>query len=146
MLNNIANPPVDDDASGPEILGPRRHEAAPAGRVQALGLLDVHDLAGLVAVGKVLGRLRRGRVAGLDHLDGHSRADDPPWRSHPEAVEEAPVRVAKLDEGISDLQFYQDLMKTKAGVAYIAAGELGQPADKCVGGHRGSCDGNVKWW
>ena len=109
MFADIAHATIDHYAAGFQIFGARRHQTAPAGRVQALWLLDVHDLAGLVAVGKVPRGLGRRLVAGLDHLDRHGRALDPRGarahlrRPHVKAIKEAPVRVLELHQRIANL-------------------------------------------
>lgn len=76
VLIDIPDPPIDDNTGSPEVIGTRRHQTAPAGRVEALGLLDVHDFTSLIVVGKVSLGLRRSGVAHFYHFDRDSWADD----------------------------------------------------------------------
>ena len=110
MLCQVPYAPIDNHPLRAQILGPGGHQAAPAGRVQALGLLDVHDGAGAVAVGEVARRARRGAVRGEHHAHRHGRAGDARGRRraqagrvHVQARQEAASRVVQLDEGVADL-------------------------------------------
>lgn len=69
VLLRIPHATIDDRAQTAQLLRPRRHQSAPAGRGQALGLLDVHDVALLVRVGEMERRCRAGALR-LDHLHG----------------------------------------------------------------------------
>lgn len=109
MFSDVSNAPIYNDTGCPEMRGPGRHQAAPASRVQPFRLLNVHDLAVLVEIDKVLGRLGSRLVTHLNHLDSEGWAHDARGaashlgRPHADAIEEAAIRNFKLDECVANL-------------------------------------------
>ena len=61
---------IDDHTLSAQILGSRRHEAAPTGRVEVLGLRNENNRVLSHSVDKVLGRFRRAFIVCIDHLHG----------------------------------------------------------------------------
>ncbi|RYP59900.1 hypothetical protein DL769_008342 [Monosporascus sp. CRB-8-3] len=78
MLFNISYAPVDNNTCSTKALGPCRHQPTPASRVEAFGLLDVHDLAGLIAVREMPRGFGRCRIARLHRLNCNGWANDSP--------------------------------------------------------------------
>lgn len=110
VLPHIPHPAVHHHPLGAEVLCPRAHQPAPAGRVHAPGLLDVHDRARPVVVREMAGWPRRVVVVGAHHLyrqrgthDAGCRCCSGEGRAHAEAVEEAALGVLELHQGVADL-------------------------------------------
>lgn len=110
MFLDISNPAINDHSVRPEILGARGHEPSPAGGIQSLGLLDIHDLAGFIAVRKVPGGFGRVAVAHLDHLHGDGGTDDfgcsAPrlGRPHRDPVKKPTEGITEFDQRIANLE------------------------------------------
>lgn len=99
VLLRIPHPTVNNHTESAEFLRSRGHEPSPTSRSEALGLLDVHDVAFLVGVREVYWRGWAGTV-GLHHFHGEGRtidADTWLWREHLHPIQKAPVRILELD-------------------------------------------------
>jgi hypothetical protein len=109
MLIEIPNPAINDDACSTDMMGARRHQPSPAGRIKPLWLLDIHDLPGLIVVCEVLFRLGRVIVAHFYHLDCDSWAEDLAWtgavggREHVDAIKEATIGILELCKRVPNL-------------------------------------------
>ena len=111
MFIDITHPAIDNDTICPQVTRPGGHEPAPASRVEAFRLLNVHNLPSLIEVCEMSWQAGGLTLAHLHHLHRNRRTEESfltalssLGRPHGESIEESPKRILELHQRISDLK------------------------------------------